>query len=460
MKKVLFKSGMWGIMTLFLFIVILSCTSHEEKKKTGAEAAKMPSLGNPEYVGSDKCKSCHWKEHDSWKHTLHSKFVQVASELTIIGDFELNNKLSVKVAGDAPKLASKEVTTTMFRKGDKFYINTIGPDWEFHDYEISHVIGINRDQNYITKFPNGEMHVLPVEWEVEKTAWEDLNGLEKNYPGNGKYWSDGERIWQFKCGGCHSTGLKINYDKATDSFDTTMVDLGIGCEACHGPGSDHITAARVLFDKEKETIINPAKLPWRLRASVCGQCHNWGSSTKKITPYREDFPERYTFPYGYKVGRPLYLYFINESDEEKKHHQQYNEWQKSSHAEAGIICSTCHGVHQEGLHKSPNKSQTKAPANNLCKGCHTTLKQKAAHRIHTYGSCIACHMPKTTGHEHLHSFKFISPEESIKAGGVDKKPNSCSGCHHHKDTPLAGLVEFLDAVKKEDMPVPFSVHRK
>jgi hypothetical protein len=69
-------------------------------------------------------------------------------------------------------------------------------------------------------------------------------------------------------------------------------------------------------------------------------------------------------------------------------------------------------------------------------------------------------MPKTTGHEHLHSFKFISPEESIKAGGVDKKANSCSGCHHHKDTSLEGLVEFLDAVKKEDMPVPFSVHRK
>jgi hypothetical protein len=69
-------------------------------------------------------------------------------------------------------------------------------------------------------------------------------------------------------------------------------------------------------------------------------------------------------------------------------------------------------------------------------------------------------MPRTKEHEHSHTFQFISPEESIRAGGVDKQPNSCSGCHHHKNSPLEGLVEFLDAVKKADMPVPFSVHRR
>ncbi|NIN83458.1 MAG: hypothetical protein GTO45_01705, partial [Candidatus Aminicenantes bacterium] len=48
-----------------------------------------------------------------------------------------------------------------------------------------------------------------------------------------------------KCGGCHVTGLKVNYDKDMDSFDSTWVDLGIGCEACHGPGSNHVKAASV-----------------------------------------------------------------------------------------------------------------------------------------------------------------------------------------------------------------------
>jgi hypothetical protein len=48
--------------------------------------------------------------------------------------------------------------------------------------------------------------------------------------------------------------------------------------------------------------------------------------------------------------------------------------------------------------------------------------------------------------------------ESLKAGGVDKLMNSCSGCHHHKDAPLDGLIEFMEGAKKHDMPKPFSAH--
>jgi predicted CXXCH cytochrome family protein len=411
-------------------------------------------------VGSQECKDCHWREHDSWKHTLHSKFVQEASEYTVIGDFERKNTLAVKVTKNSPQRAREEVTTKMYIKDGKYFVNTIGPDWEFHDYEISHVIGINREQSYITKFPNGALHVLPVEWEVDEKKWEGQYGLKKHYPGDGKYWSDPSRIWQFKCGSCHVTGMNINYNESSDSFNTTWADLGIGCEACHGPGSNHIRSAREFFEGEKETIVNPSKLPWKLRAMVCGQCHNWGSSTAEVTPHKEGFPKQYSFAYGYEVGKPLYLSYTEELDEEKKHHQQYNEWEKSAHSRAGIMCTTCHGVHQEGAHKNPNISQTKLPGDTLCTGCHTTLVRKAAHRIHTFGSCVACHMPKSKGHEHSHTFEFVSPEESLRAGGVDKKQNSCSGCHHHKDSPLTGLIEFLDTVKKEDMPVPFSVHQR
>jgi len=460
MKNVFLNTVIKGIVSVFIGIAVLSCTSHPVEEGGFSKTSKDLLFDKPEYVGAQKCKACHWREHDSWKHTLHSKFVQPVGEFTVIGDFEQNNTLTVKVTGKSPNLAGEENITTMFTKDGKYYVNTIGPDWKSRDYEISYVIGINRKQNYITEFSNGELHVLPVEWKNEERIWKDLNGLEKNYPGGGKYWSDAGRIWQFKCGSCHVTGMKINYDSGSNSFDTTWVDLGIGCEACHGPGNNHVLAAKTYFEKEQETIINPAKLPWKLRAMICGQCHNWGASTAKITPYREGFPIRYAFAYGYQPGKPLYLYYIEETEEEKKHHQQYNEWQVSAHSEKGVICITCHGVHQEGAHRSPNKSQTKLPGDTLCTSCHTTSKKKAAHNIHTFGSCISCHMPKTLGHEHSHTFRFISPADSIKAGGVDKLPNSCSGCHHHKDTPLGDLVEFLDAAKKADMPKPFTVHGK
>ena len=298
------------------------------------------------------------------------------------------------------------------------------------------------------------MHVLPIEWDFKTGKWVDNFGVGIHYPGQGNYWSDSGRIWQFKCGSCHVTGMKTNYNKAKNSFDTTWKDLGIGCEACHGPGSNHVKAASIYFVGEKETIINPARLPWRLRAMVCGQCHNWGQSTAEVSPYKEGFPDRYSYASGYMAGKWLPIYFVEAKEEERKHHQQYNEWKTSEHAKAGIMCTNCHEVHQEKL----VLSQTRLAADNLCLNCHKTLQRRAAHRIHTFGNCVACHMPRTIEHEHSHTFQFISPELSIKAGGLDKQPNSCSSCHHHKDTPLETLVEFLDAAKKEDMPKPFTAH--
>lgn len=448
-------SGVLGIIFISIF---LSCSPHTPEEPRAAKAEET-TIAKSEYAGSETCKECHWREHDSWEHTLHSKSMQSAGEDTIVGDFERNNKLVVKVADNAPKFAGREIVITMFKKDGRYFVNAIGPDWEFHDYEVAYVNGVNRKQHYLTIFPNGSIHVLPVEWDVTSAAWMDNYGLEKNTPGNGYYWSDDGMIWQFKCGGCHTTGMKINYDKASDSFNTKFTDIGVGCEVCHGPGGDHIAAARLHFYKERETIVNPAKMPWRIRSAICGQCHSFGVSTAKITPFKEGFPERYAFPYGFKAGNPLHLYFIAATGGDEVHHQ-YSEWKESAHAEAAIMCTTCHSVHQAGLHLNPNKAQTKDVADTLCTKCHKTTEKRAAHRIHTFGSCIACHMPLTTAHRHSHTFKFISPEVSIRAGGVDKQSNSCSGCHHHEKSDPAGLLEFLDAVKKKDMPMPFSVHKR
>jgi predicted CXXCH cytochrome family protein len=451
----------WGIWIILAVLFVLTAinisglTLHPDEEMHVVEAAEPPVFGKPEYVGSTRCKDCHWREYDTWKNTLHSKFMQVPGEYTIIGDFARDNRLVVNVVSNSPRMAGEEAITTMFKRDGKYYVNTTGPDWELHDYEIINVIGIGRKQNYLTKFPNGEMHILPVQWNVMEKEWVALDGLKENYPGEGNYWSDAGSTWQLTCAGCHVTGLKINYTKEENSFDSTWTDRGIACEACHGPGSNHIKAASEYFDYEKENIINPAKLPWRLRAMVCGQCHNWGASTVDIYPAGEGFPKQYGFPYGYLPGKALYLAYDEEPDERKKHHQQYNEWESSEHAKKGIMCTDCHSVHQK---QDTKISMTKLAADNLCMDCHKTLKRRAAHRIHTFGSCVSCHMPETKGHEHSHTFKFISPKESIIAGGVDKQPNSCNGCHHHKDTPPENLVEFINAVKMADMPRPYTVH--
>jgi formate-dependent nitrite reductase cytochrome c552 subunit len=377
MKGTLFRNGVLTASCVFLLLSVISC-SHEGEEGSKTEAAIV--FDNPEYVGSLECKNCHLREYDAWKSTLHSKAMQLPDQLSVMGDFEINNRLTVTTSAETGKIPQgEELTITMLSKRGKYIVNTIGPDGEFHDYEVSHTFGINSKQSYLTQFPNGALYVLPVQWNVEKQQWFDFHGLASHSPGDGGYWSDAGRTWQFNCAYCHTTGLKINYDLATESFETNMIEPGVGCEACHGPGSNHVKAASFYFDKEKDTITNPKKLSWRLSAMVCGQCHKSGLSAKELTPHKEGFPARYAFPYGYGVGKPLYNYYVKDATDEKGTDLQYNEWERSQHAKAGIICIDCHSVHEKDPRKSVNKSLTKLPADKLCKSCHTSVEKRAAH---------------------------------------------------------------------------------
>src|SRR5437773_390563 len=64
------------------------------------------------------------------------------------------------------------------------------------------------------------------------------------------------------CDGCHS----VNYDITRK----TVTEWNVGCERCHGPGSDH--ASRPA----RTNIVNPARLDPMAAVDVCVQCHSEG----------------------------------------------------------------------------------------------------------------------------------------------------------------------------------------
>jgi formate-dependent nitrite reductase cytochrome c552 subunit len=214
------------------------------------------------------------------------------------------------------------------------------------------------------------------------------------------------------------------------------------------------------------TIVNPSKLPAGIRAQICGSCHGRGETI---------LAKDVDWPVGFRPGKALgqYQKAAPHVAEEKaefyadqtldRHHQEYNDWQQSIHAQKGVSCTSCHYVHQLGL--PPTQFQTVGAGSGQCLSCHTGNTNKFSHSIHSFSNCIGCHMPRITmsaesGAALRHTFKLMSPEDSLKAGGVDKLPNACSSCHHHKKTPLEDLVGFLEAAVKRDMPLPFSVHRR
>ena len=58
-------------------------------------------------------------------------------------------------------------------------------------------------------------------------------------------WTGGGQNWNGMCAECHSTNLQKGYDPETRTFNTTWFEIDVSCEACHGPGSDHVEWAKI-----------------------------------------------------------------------------------------------------------------------------------------------------------------------------------------------------------------------
>lgn len=415
-----------AIFTLSLIVVIVT-TIMLRKDLTHEQASmlegKYENRYDATFVGSNTCKKCHERTYLNWRTSLHSRMMRDVKlePFANFGDFESESK------------------DRSFSKSDVSY--TLGSQWK---------------QMYLKK-ENNKLIVLPAQYLVDSGKWKSY------FPDNPE-----KRDWYQECAGCHTTGF--NPDKKR------FVEMGVGCEACHGPGSNHVEAKPGF---EIETIIQAGRLTPAQGAQICGSCHTRG----------RDKTGDYAYPFSYQKHKGeanLRLHFEEvhpsngheseyfwPSGESKYSNQQYLDWKKSEHAKVGVTCTTCHSVHQRRTSLSANmdasnllnaiRSKTRLFEDQLCKSCHNAPQYRSVHRIHTFGNCIRCHMPKVAkigeaGDAHSHTFRFMFPEGTIKAGGVEMQPNACNSCHHHKDTPTDVLMEFLEASKKNDMPKPFTVH--
>ena len=101
------------------------------------------------------------------------------------------------------------------------------------------------------------------------------------------------------CIRCHTTGPKPKPNKKEQRFESEVADLGISCEACHGPGQQHVDRQLSLAKMTKEerlkaiasqplSIIQPADLDHKRSTQVCGSCHGMKWFDKS-----ENWTERY-----------------------------------------------------------------------------------------------------------------------------------------------------------------------
>src|SRR5262245_14588863 len=92
------------------------------------------------------------------------------------------------------------------------------------------------------------MQALSISWDSRPAAqggqrWFHLYPDQKVTHDDPLHWTGAFQNWNSRCASCHSTNLVKNYSQQTNRYDTRWQEVNIGCEACHGPGSQHVAWA-------------------------------------------------------------------------------------------------------------------------------------------------------------------------------------------------------------------------
>ncbi|HEY6924555.1 MAG TPA: cytochrome c3 family protein [Steroidobacteraceae bacterium] len=378
-----------------------------------AAAARAPDLSGAHYAGSNACRDCHREIYDRWQQTRMANVVRDPREHP-----------------DAilPDLTKADPLVT-FTKND-----------------IAFAYGSRWKQRYFKKVGD-DYYPLPAQWDVTHRHWAPY------FVKSGTDWwaslyppENMQRPTGPLCDGCHSVG----YDIATKK----VAEWNVGCERCHGPGSEHVAQGH-------GNIINPAKLDSVQANDVCIQCHSQGRPLNN--PIAGKY---YDWPTGFEVGKRLADFWALEEHKlgvesfthfadgtAHKNRMQGNDFVQSLMYTRGVTCFSCHDVHgtaYDGL--------VRKPGSQVCLDCHgpnTPNGPRAgsieAHTHHKAGSpgseCAACHMPKIQQtiadvKVHAHTFKFITPTQTDSLS----VPNPCNVCHTDKDTrwTLATLKSWGD----------------
>ena len=343
---------------------------------------KEEKKAQPKYVGSQVCVTCHQAQQNDWVASGHPYKLRKAEDARRAG---------LPLPG--------------------------GYTWD----DISYVIG---GRNWKLRYVDKQGYII-TSTGIMPDAKRDifsLTDVKRGTPGKNQFnlkdgtWSNyhpGQKNLKYDCGACHTTGYsKEGHQDGMPGIVGTWAEPGVGCEACHGPGGDHVGGKGYKGNIQ----VRPDK-------AMCGQCHIRGKAD--TIPASGGFIQ---------------------------HHEQYNELLANKHK--ALDCVTCHKPHVSAKFKDGLKVQ--------CESCHP--KQAADYKgsMMQLGGvkCADCHMARATKtaiqkgpHEadiRAHLFKIsLDPAASMFtpdgkfAKGFLTVEYACLACHGGRTKEWA-----MDATKK------------
>lgn len=424
------------------------------------------------FVGSSACKDCHASQHASWHRSFHRTMTQVAAPETVLAPFK-NEELEFQ--GRKYRLSQEE---------DRFFVSVNQsaervpfelPDPNEEKREIVMTTGSHHIQVYWVSDPaTGMLVELPFYYHLAAERWMLRNQTMLHPPGTTQLPSR----WNDRCIKCHSVNGVPGMDQEHGRFNTQVAELGIACEACHGPGQAHVEFHRDHSQgdssSEEHRMVNPPLLRGKTATQVCGRCH---SASQPLDPGEylqkglaflpgdnlHDFIELNQFdPLGERPhdesGAFLENYSIDGFWKDgtcRVGGDEYNALIESPCYEGGnFSCLSCHSMHAS----DPDDQLAKhALDNRACTQCHAEPRfnsELATHTHHAANSsgsqCYNCHMPHISYAllKAMRNHRITVP--SVRDSVEFQKPNACNLCH--LDRTLEWTAHQLSDWHGSDVP--------
>jgi hypothetical protein len=278
--------------------------------------------------------------------------------------------------------------------------------------------------------------------------------------------------WKSHCIKCHATrGRK----EVLPGGETRVAELGIACEACHGPGGQHVEKNESPLRRYRyhvsgdpdPTIVNPKRLPHDRSTQVCGQCHSieifltpekaadWKHEGTRYRPGDDLSKFQSTVVGRYEDNPPEVRSYLDNSRGFRLKNcfwpdgmlrvagREYHGMLESPCYQRGeMSCLSCHAMHPgaDDSRSLPTWAEDQLgwgmDGDRACLQCHPRFEspaQRAAHTHHaadsTGSACYNCHMPYTSWGLlraiRSHTVDSPSAATSVATG----RPNACNLCH-------------------------------
>lgn len=482
-----------------------------------------------QYLGSGACLVCHSgegpasKHVDGWKNTLHALVYRVPGQTTAAQDLSLlpahDRALAFFVDGNARDNTGAgdglglRIARAEFPAFPAAYNLLLGYDGQYFvrfetpagvasmKYYASFTFGGHGvyKERWVTRVSTDGSHdptpggassyyILPLQYD------ENLpDEVEPFHPYNAANWgpptvADGAAVrpaqaksFDNNCAGCHFTGTTLTRDgegnfHADASHASTgpldydgdgdLDEMTIGCERCHGPGSEHTFGGPAIGKR----IIVPSLLTAERSSAICGQCHTRGEGRGAIDGIPTEMPSAgdgtLTFPMpGQSLATFLGTFYVehpgvyaDDGAHSRQHHQQWNDFAKSTHNKNPydlLACDSCHDNHSRDIGPSLRAS---VDDNELCLSCHGWYQfglgappwlPPESWTAEEEAEAVSAHMQEladmTTGYDPLDLSGRIGDP---KVGGVGR----CTSCHMPKTA--ASQSRFVhEAVDGAGQPV-------